>query len=336
MSSSEPHGLVLEIQRMSTEDGPGLRTTLFLKGCSMRCRWCHNPESIAPGAQVYWTANRCIGCGLCVGVCRQQALSFGGVGGSGGGSVASALRIDRDRCTACGLCLEACPAAALELWGRRMGVAETVRELVKDSAYFGPEGGVTLSGGEACLQADYSSALLRALKAAGLHTALDTCGLCTPENFTAVADLADLVLFDLKEADPCLHHDYTGAPLEPVLRNFRLLTGSNTLKDKKVWVRTPIIPGMTDREENIRGIAALLLEAEERVDRWELCAFNRLCLGKYQQLGVDWELATQPLLTSSRMQALVAAAVAAGWSRSKISATGAVSPDTGKKENNNG
>jgi pyruvate formate lyase activating enzyme len=327
MNRSDPTALVLEIQRMSTEDGPGLRTTLFLKGCSLRCRWCHNPESIAPGPQLFWTENRCIHCGACVGVCPEKALEAGVGAGAGG------IRIDRNRCTACGRCIEECPAAALEIWGYPMTVQETVSELLKDRAYFGSDGGVTVSGGEACLQADFVAQVFRSLQEEGVQTALDSCGMCRPEQFLTAIEHADLVLFDIKETDPHLHREFTGALPDTILSNFRLLlqkTATEQLHEqawgtggrKRIWVRTPIIPGMTDREENIRGIAKLLLEEEALIDRWELCAFNKLCTAKYHQLGQTWELAASPLIPASLMKTLIDAALSAGWSEEKIAATG--------------
>src|SRR6056297_2207847 len=276
---SEPTGLVLEIQKMSTEDGPGLRTTLFLKGCSLSCTWCHNPESISQKPQLRWIDNRCVGCLECLKSCPEGALWAGEAG----------ISIDRSLCTGCGGCAEECPSGALELWGRVMNCSEAFDELMKDRAYFGDEGGITISGGEAVLQAEFVHCLFSRCRAEGIHTALDTCGVCPTEKLRLAGQEADLFLFDIKEIDPSLHTEYTGGPLERVEENYRLLVElvrnsrlHNQVwsghREKRLWVRTPVIPGMTDRRENIAGIARLILEqGEDGVDRWELCAFNNLC-----------------------------------------------------------
>jgi len=193
---------ILEIQRMSTEDGPGIRTTVFFKGCSLRCGWCHNPESIAAYPQVHWVANQCLGCKTCLAVCTHGALSFSEKGN----------RIDRDRCTGCGLCAEACPANALELLGSSWELNDLVAEVIKDRVYFTKSGGgVTLGGGEPTLQLPFCRELLKMLKKLGIHTALDTCGMCSRDALQKLLPYSDLVLFDVKEIDPQKHRIFTGS-----------------------------------------------------------------------------------------------------------------------------
>jgi pyruvate formate lyase activating enzyme len=161
---------ILNVQRLSTEDGPGIRTTVFFKGCSLRCGWCHNPESLLPQVQVHWLENRCIGCRTCLQVCPCGALHENDSG----------MRIDRDICDGCGLCAEACPANAMEQLGRQVTLEALLAELLKDRAYYQTSsGGVTASGGEPALQPAFTAALFEHLRQEGIHTALDTCGLCS-------------------------------------------------------------------------------------------------------------------------------------------------------------
>jgi len=323
---TETTGLVLEIQKMSTEDGPGLRTTLFLKGCSLSCRWCHNPESISHQPQIRWIENRCIGCLECIDICPLSALEAAKTG----------IHIKRDVCTGCGKCADHCPSGALELWGRTMTCTEAFSELIKDKAYFGKEGGITVSGGEAALQPAFVEGLFKLLKQEDIHTALDTCGMCTTGQLRQAAEHADLILFDIKEIDPQLHKEFTGGSLEYVKRSFsevvqitaRSRLHSQAWQDhgaKSLWVRTPIIPGMTDRLDNITGIARYILDnGEGMVDRWELCAFNNLCRDKYRRLGRSWELEHAELLTAERMNELTAAAVSEGIDPHRVGWNGIV------------
>ncbi|HNV46351.1 MAG TPA: glycyl-radical enzyme activating protein [Spirochaetota bacterium] len=291
-------GLVLNIQRMSTEDGPGIRTTVFVKGCSLACAWCHNPESIPFERQIQWIETKCIGCRTCVKGCPQQALS----------DDAGVIALDRAACTLCGICVDECPALAMELLGTEWGVDELADEVEKDRSYFESSGGgVTISGGEPCMQPEFTAAFLRECTRRGLHTALDTCGLCRKEAFDAILPHADLVLYDIKEIDPVLHKRFTGSGNERMLENLKHVrdtiakTGSKT----KLWIRTPIIPNATARDENIAGIGAYIAEnIAGAVERWELCAFNNLCRDKYRRLDLEWDFGAEALLGRETMEHL--------------------------------
>lgn len=284
--------LILNYQRMSTEDGPGLRTTLFVKGCPLKCRWCHNPESISFKKQMEWLAVSCMGCGECIRTCPNQALSVTEQG----------IKIDRGKCAACGECMEACPTGALEMKGKEVSVKEAFKELIKDEAYFGVEGGVTLSGGEIMSQAKEAKELLKLLKERGIGTAVDTCGLTARENFDLVFPYVDVFLYDMKLIDGEQHQAFTGVRNEIILENFSYLAEKVNGTEKKIWVRTPIIPGATDTDENIRRIARFI---KGKYERWELCAFNNLCRDKYERLYLEWFYAKTELMTEERMEELV-------------------------------
>ncbi len=293
---SESSLRVLEIQRMSTEDGPGIRTTVFLKGCSLACSWCHNPESIDSRPQIQWIESRCIGCHSCLEVCPNNALS----------ATAQGIQIDRQRCEGCGACAEECPSTALELWGTDWPVDKLLHELLKDRAYFEKSGGgVTLSGGEVTLQSKAAAQLLAGLHKEGIHTAIDTCGQCQPEALDRLLKHADLVLFDVKEIDSEKHKNFTGSDNLRIQDNLRHVRDYLQSNGGTLWVRTPIIPGATDTAENIRGIGSFLAEElNGLLSRWELCAFNNLCQDKYLRLGRNWQFANCELMTKQQMNQL--------------------------------
>jgi len=299
----------MQIQRLSTEDGPGLRSTAFLKGCPLACAWCHNPEGLDTRPQTQWEGTRCIagattdGCGACLRACPRGALA------RENGEVV----VDRARCAGCGACAEACPGGAMQVLGTRTTAAQLAHEILKDRAYFerSDRGGVTLSGGEASLQGAFALETLRLCRASGIHTALDTCGVASWETLRRLFAEADLVLYDLKESDPARHLAFTGLDNRIVFANLERTAAlmREAPMPAALWLRTPIIPGATDREENLlalgQRIAAL---APPRLERWELCAFNNLCADKYRRLGRTWRYAETPLMTAGAMARLAAAA----------------------------
>jgi pyruvate formate lyase activating enzyme len=309
-------GRILHLQRFSTEDGPGIRTTVFFKGCPLHCAWCHNPESNSPYVQVQWVESRCIGCDSCLSACLLGTLT----------RTEEGVVIDRDECIACSECVAVCPAGALEQLGVAAEVDALAAELIKDHAYYqASSGGVTLSGGEPTMQPDFAAGLLQKLKAAGLHTALDTCGLCNRTAFESMLPYVDLVLYDVKLFDPELHRQYTGQDNIRILDNLRWL-GKYIAEHgaPRLWIRTPLIPGATASAENVSSIGRwLAVELGELVERWELCAFNNLCRDKYRRLGLEWAYASTPLIPQAELDALQTLARSCELPPERVAVTGA-------------
>ncbi len=305
-NDSPSRALILELQRLSTEDGPGIRTTIFFKGCPLRCTWCQNPESISPKPQIQWTSTACIGCGTCISVCPEHALSSGDGG----------ITIDRHLCTSCELCCRECPSTAIRMLGMRWELEKLVDEAVKDRVYFAKSGGgITLSGGDPTMQANFSVLLFKRLKKEGIHTALDTSGQCTRDVLDALLPYVDMVLYDIKEIDPDRHRAFTGVSNEKILDNLIYLCQyMNSHKTPaELWVRTPVIPGATAYEENIKGIGNFIASRlGNTVSRWELCSFNNLCSSKYKRLDLDWSFEDTALMSRERMEHLADCAAASG------------------------
>ncbi|MFA6448496.1 MAG: glycyl-radical enzyme activating protein [bacterium] len=283
--------MIFNVQRFSTEDGPGIRTTCFFKGCPLTCTWCHNPEGILMKPQLVWYEARCIGARDCIKVCPKKALELTPKG----------LVINRDLCDACGLCADACPAAALEIIGKTWTLDALFDEVRRDAAFYETSGGgVTLSGGEPLMQREFVCAFIEKCRAGGLHVALDTTGYAAEEVFLTAAGLADLVLLDLKQMGPDAHRQITGVPLEPILKNAKLLAETG----KPLWVRTPVIPGATDSDENIIAVARFIAESLPNCERYDILPFSNLCTSKYDRLGMDFKHRGEPLISQERMEDL--------------------------------
>jgi pyruvate formate lyase activating enzyme len=317
-------GTILRIQRMSTEDGPGIRSTVFFKGCPLACVWCHNPESISPRLQIHWEKTRCIGCRSCIGACVRGALA----------AMETGIAIDRSKCDSCDACVQACPSTAMEIYGEACDLNDLVREVSKDEAYFRKSGGgVTLSGGEPTMQPLFAKALLSTFKQAGIHTALDTCGQCSWETLDALLPHTDLVLYDLKEVNPDKHKKFTGVSNARILENLILLR--RFMKEHslpgELWIRTPLIPDCTAMPENLQGIGKFIKEhLGPSVSRWELCTFNNLCIHKYEGLGVEWDFRKAALLSRDEAERLACPARESGVEPGIVHLSGPmreVSPD---------
>ncbi|MDP3937018.1 MAG: glycyl-radical enzyme activating protein [Deltaproteobacteria bacterium] len=291
-----PYATVLNIQRMSTEDGPGLRTTVFLKGCSLACRWCHNPEALVSKPQLVWHPWKCLNTRLCDAVCPEDALR----------RIEDKIEIDHARCTACGECADQCPSTALEILGRRWGLRELVGEVLKDRSYFETsEGGVTVSGGEPALRARFVAPFLERCRSLRIHTAIDTSGMCSARSLDSVARHADLILYDLKDIDSGRHARHTGVSNERILSN--LISLSRGIREGglpgRLWIRTPLIPGATFSDENLAGLGAFIARhLGDVVTRWELCAFNNLAADKYARLGMTWDFEGTRLMSEEELR----------------------------------
>ncbi|TFG13645.1 MAG: glycyl-radical enzyme activating protein [Promethearchaeota archaeon] len=291
---TNPKALLFEIQKMSTEDGPGIRTTVFFKQCPLRCIWCHNPESILKKPQLEWFEHKCIGCNSCIEICKLDALHFESDG----------LHIDREKCTGCGECSDECPSTALHMFGEWWELEDLYHEIQKDKVYYTQsKGGITVSGGEPTVQAEFILEFLKKCKQNDISTALDTCGYASQKIYETLMPFVDLILLDIKEIDPDKHKKFTGVSNDLILKNAIFLSEYVKEANKILWIRTPIIPNYTATEENIRGIGNFIVNSLKNVpERWDLLSFNNLCASKYQRLDMDWPLKDFPLMKEEEIK----------------------------------
>ncbi len=267
-------GQVFDIQRFSIHDGPGIRTTVFLKGCPLRCLWCGNPESLRREPSLSYLPDRCIACGACIPVCPERALSA---------DAAGRAVLDRSKCTQCGDCTPVCDSKALEMVGREMTVEEVLQVVLRDRDYYAASGGgLTLSGGDPLFQPQFAEALLRETRTHRLHTCVETSGYALWGAIRGLLPLVDLWLYDYKETDPRLHEQYTGKSNALILANLRQLHAEGA----KIHLRCPLIPQHNARREHLDGIVALTRELT-RLEGVELLPYYDLWRAKLERFGLE-------------------------------------------------
>ena len=268
----EKRGIIFNIQRFSINDGPGIRTTVFMKGCPLKCQWCCNPESININQEIMIHNIKCIHCGKCKEICPENAIL----------SIDGDRRIDFSKCNFCMKCLSVCPTKTLECIGNFISVDEVMREVRRDSLFYqNSGGGVTLSGGEPLLQWEFTQSILKACKEEGLHTALDTCGYASWEAAEEVLKYVDLVLFDVKHTDTELHLKGTGVSNTLILQSLERIASQ-----MRTWIRFPVIPGFNDSQKNIKEVA--YLASRYGVEKVSLLPYHEFGKSKYEKLGRDY------------------------------------------------
>ena len=291
-AASQHRGLVFNIMRFALHDGPGVRTTVFLKGCPLGCWWCHNPESRSGKTEVIYVAERCMRCGDCVQACPEGALKLN----------QQVLR-DPQLChqDANAMCVDACPTGAQVVFGRWMSASEVMAEILKDQVFFDESGGgVTISGGEPLRQVEFVTNLLAACRQHRIHTVLDTCGYAENSVVARIREDVDLFLFDLKLMDPVRHEHYTGVSNKRILENLTLLAQSGSV----VIVRIPVIPGVNDDEGNLSAVSRFLSPLGLR--DIDLLPYHRIASGKYERLGLPYRMEGVAPPSAEGMQALAA------------------------------
>jgi pyruvate formate lyase activating enzyme len=283
----ETNGLVFDIKKYAVHDGPGIRTTVFFKGCPLRCLWCHNPESWQGRAELSFRESRCVGCGQCAETCPRGAISL----------VENRPVTDADKCLLCGRCVDVCAAGAREIIGREMTVSQVMAEVERDVIFYDQSGGgVTFSGGEPLMQPDFLVALLNQCRALNIRTAVDTSCYAEPEVAESAAEKADLFLCDIKHIDSETHERFTGVGNKLILDNIRRISKAG----RKIVIRIPIVPGFNDDPSNIEatGQFAASLPGVGRID---ILPFNRGGIEKSARLAGEIESMQSAIPADDRM-----------------------------------
>ena len=274
-------GLVSNIQRYSTKDGPGLRTTVFLTGCNLRCKWCANPESMYPGKKIFYHSDRCKKCGLCVAAAVNNSITFGETG----------CIINRKTCTNLADMPDICPYDAYETKGTEMTAEELSSKLVRDMDFYKTSGGgVTFSGGEPCLQNDFVYKTAKLLKKHNIHTALDTAAHISEDKFIKILEVMDLVLLDIKAFDPDIHKKGTMVKNDLILKNAKITADMK----KDIFVRMVIVPGMNDNLEDIRKRLEFVKSLGNSVKQTDILKYHKLGEGKYLKMGLEYPMPDTP------------------------------------------
>ncbi|MFC1960385.1 glycyl-radical enzyme activating protein [Chloroflexota bacterium] len=294
MTSTVPilmQGKITHIQRFSIDDGPGIRTTVFLKGCSLNCIWCHNPECIHPDIQIQFFADRCTHCAACVQACSIGAQKI--IGGQ--------RAYLRELCQGMGECIKVCDFDALEKVGNDISADEAFQEINKDRVFYEQsEGGVTISGGEPLLQPDFTQAILNRCKQSCFHTAVDTAGHVPWNHFEKILPYTDLFLYDLKCINPEKHRSVTGSSNHLILENLSRLLQEN----KEIWVRIPLIPFINDQDEDILDFCTIL-SSMGQIQKIQLIPYHLLGVGKYASLDIPYQLMDAAPISSEKIEYVV-------------------------------
>jgi pyruvate formate lyase activating enzyme len=291
MTSEKMKGMVYNLQRFAVHDGPGIRTLVYMKGCPLKCLWCSSPHTQKRTPEILHIETNCRACGLCVDICKGNAVSF---------SREEGPHIDRTRCLSCGFCVEACPGQARELAGKLMTPEELFEEVDKDSPFYRrSNGGATVGGGEPTLQYEFVKEFLKLCKKRYVHTVMETCGFVKWEHFEGLLEYLDLVYMDIKHMDPGVHKEITGVSNDIILENARRASAL-----RPMIIRIPVVPGLNDAEENISATARFAAELGENLKRIDLLPYHKFGTQTYGRLGKTYTLEDVEPPDDARMQAL--------------------------------